>query len=126
MGKRWAGIGALFMAFGVVAGAFGAHGLRRIVAPEMLVTYEKGVHYQLVHGIAIMLAGLLCITASLPEKSCKLVNNLFAIGILLFSGSLYLLVLTGERWLGMVTPFGGVSFIVAWIILGKNLLARSN
>jgi len=101
---------------GVAAGAFGAHGLKSILSPEMLSAYKTGVMYQMWHALGL---GLIAI---LQEKSplSALLNwsgwLMFA-GIILFSGSLYLLAITGTRWLGMITPFGGLAFMFAWLLI---------
>ena len=103
------------MFLAVALGAFGAHGLRnRGVGPEMIEIWRTAVLYHLVHGLGLLgvaLAGVARIAWA------KVVTGLFLAGIALFSGSLYLLVLTGERWLGAVTPLGGVAFLAGWAAL---------
>jgi uncharacterized membrane protein YgdD (TMEM256/DUF423 family) len=79
-----------------------------------------------VHGLAVILVRLLASARLISEKQCGWVNNLFTLGIIIFSGSLYLLAITGERWLGMITPVGGISFIAAWFLLGAVLLRKDN
>lgn len=107
-------LGSVFGFFGVALGAFGAHGLKQILSPEMLLIFETGVRYQMYHAFAIL------ITALLVEKypALKYSGRLFGIGIILFSGSLYVLALTGIPMFGAVTPFGGLCFLAGWIILG--------
>ena len=105
-------LGAIAMAFGVALGAFGAHGLKSRLSPDLLAVYETGVRYHLVHGLAIFVAAWLA--GEDQTRSARLAGVLFVVGILLFSGSLYLLALTGIRTLGAITPLGGVAWIVAW------------
>jgi uncharacterized membrane protein YgdD (TMEM256/DUF423 family) len=107
--------GAVLGAFGVAAGAFGAHGLRSRVTPEMLAVFETGVRYHLVHALALLATAWAA--ARWPSPAVTVAGWLFVAGVLVFSGSLYLLVLTGFRGLGAVTPFGGVALITGWILL---------
>ncbi len=107
-------LGSLFAFFGVALGAFGAHGLKQILAPDMLVIFETAVRYHLYHAFAILLAAFLAD----EHSSAGTAGRLFGLGILLFSGSLYVLALTGIRSFGMVTPFGGVCFLAGWAVLG--------
>ena len=101
---------------GVALGAFGAHGLRARLAPDALATFETGVRYQMYHALAL-LAVAFVITRWAGSTLPPLAGWLFVAGTVLFSGSLYLLALTGVRWLGAVTPFGGVAFIAGWACL---------
>lgn len=112
-------LGAIAMAFGVALGAFGAHGLKARLAPDLLAIYETGVRYHLVHGLALFIAAWLA--GEDQTRSARLAGLLFALGILLFSGSLYLLALTGVRALGAITPLGGVAWIAAWTILALRV-----
>lgn len=108
--------GAVLAALGVLAGAFGAHALRGRLAPEMLEVFRTGVHYHLVHAVALVLAGVLAL--QLPGTGLlRGAGTAFGLGILLFSGSLYLLALTGVRGLGAVTPLGGLAFVAGWVLL---------
>lgn len=112
-------LGCISAAIGIGAGAFGAHGLKAILSPEMLTTYETAVRYQMYHAfglIAIALAG-----GSIPGSKVRLVGWCFAGGTVLFSGSLYLLTLTGTLWLGAITPLGGIAFIAGWLTLGYSV-----
>lgn len=115
MDRVFFGVGAVLGAVGVAAGAFGAHALRTRVAPEMLAVFEAGVRYHLVHALALLAAGWAA--ARWPSPAVTAAGWLFVAGILLFSGSLYALALTGVRALGLVTPVGGVAFILGWIAL---------
>jgi len=101
---------------GVLAGTFGAHGLKSRLLPEMLDTFEVGVRYHLIHAVALL--GLAALRASVNRKWIVPVGWLFFIGIIIFAGSLYALAITGEKWLGMVTPFGGQLFLIGWLIIG--------
>ena len=106
---------SLTLLVGVGAGAFGAHGLRRILSPDMISVWQTAVLYQLVHGL-----GLLAIAALGNRLSSPMLEGAAALmfaGILLFSGSLYALSLTGIKWLGPITPIGGLCFIMAWALL---------
>jgi uncharacterized membrane protein YgdD (TMEM256/DUF423 family) len=108
-------IGAVLGALGVTAGAFGAHGLKARLTPEMLAVFETGVRYQLIHALALLAVAWAGARWSSPAISVA--GWLFVVGIFLFSGSLYALCLTGIRGLGAVTPFGGVAFIAGWLAL---------
>ena len=107
----WWTIGGVAGALGVALGAFGAHGLKNIVTdPYLLEVWAKGAHYHQIHALA------LCAVAAHPNPPAR-AGWAFVLGITLFSGSLYLMTLTGQRWLGAVTPVGGVAFISGWLIL---------
>ena len=109
-------LAACFFAFtGVAAGAFGAHGLRSRLGEDLLGTFEIGVRYQMYHAF-----GLFVVAWAASQWPGSLVNAagwLFVTGILIFSGSLYLLALTDTRWLGAITPIGGVAFLAGWACL---------
>lgn len=115
-------VGATFCALAVIFGAFGAHALRAKLDPYLMNVYEKGVLYHFLHALALLIVTLLVKNGTILESSALRVSILFIIGIVLFSGSLYLLAITGERWFGAITPVGGVAFIIGWILLA---LARS-
>lgn len=100
----------------VALGAFGAHGLEGKVSEKMLGIWEKAVNYQMFHTMALLITGLL--VAKIQSGSIIWAGWLFCIGILLFSGSLYLYSTTGIKSLAMITPFGGLIFLAGWIILG--------
>lgn len=108
-------LGCLFAFLAVGAGAFGAHALRTRLAPDLLAVFETGARYQMYHALA-----LLAVAWGVERWSTGVAAAAgwaFVAGILLFSGSLYVLALSGVRWLGAVTPFGGVAFLVGWILL---------
>jgi len=109
-------IGAAAAGFlGVAFGAFGAHALRARLTPEMLAVFETGVRYQMYHAFAMFAAAWAC--ARWPRRVFGVAGWLFLAGIVVFSGSLYALALTGDRWLGAVTPVGGVAFFAGWSCL---------
>lgn len=108
----WWKVAGLLGALGVALGAFGAHGLKGIVEdPHLLEVWETGARYHLIHAVALL--GV----AAHPSRP-RNAGIAFVVGTILFSGSLYLMTLTGVRWLGAITPLGGVSFIVGWCLLG--------
>ena len=109
------GIGALSAMLAVCAGAFGAHALKEILTPVLLNTYHTAVDYQFMHSLGLIIIGILYKQS--PQPFLKKVTLLMMTGIILFSGSLFTLSLTGIKWLGMITPFGGLCFIIAWLIL---------
>jgi len=109
-------LGSLSAFLGVALGAFGAHGLKTRVTPEMLTVWQTGVQYHLVHALGLVLIGILC--ELMPGVS--LIRNagwMLLAGSVLFSGSLYIMVLSDIRALGMITPFGGLAFLIGWLLL---------
>ena len=121
MHKRFITTGALLAAIAVALGAFGAHGLKKIVAADTVQTFQTGVQYQMYHALALLLTGLLY--EKCFQKFARIAGVLFIIGIILFSGSLYLLTAgkaaetTSFYRSGIITPFGGVAFIAGWLFL---------
>jgi uncharacterized membrane protein YgdD (TMEM256/DUF423 family) len=109
-------LGASFAALGVVLGAFGAHALKARLSPEALAVYHTAVQYHLWHAIGLLAVGLACFQLP-PNGWLKASGWLLAAGIVLFSGSLYVFALTGTRWFGAITPFGGGAFILGWLAL---------
>ncbi|ARM82761.1 membrane protein [Marinobacter salarius] len=109
-------LGALFALLAVMAGAFGAHGLRGVIDERGLEVFQTAVTYQIYHSLALILVAILPI-AGLSRRLLGIAAGFFVAGILLFSGSLYLLVLTDLRWMGPVTPVGGIGFMVGWILV---------
>lgn len=106
---------ALCLMVGVGAGAFGAHGLKRMLTADMMQIWQTAVLYQLVHGL-----GMLAIAALMARFGSPLLSwagALMLIGIVFFSGSLYVLALSGTKWLGAITPLGGAAFIIAWALV---------
>lgn len=109
---------AVFGVLGVAAGAFAAHGLEGGVEPRMLAAFRTAAHYQVLHALALL--GVALLAPRLTGPWPRVAGWAFAAGIVLFSGSLYLMVMSGERWLGAVTPFGGVAFLAGWGALGVS------
>lgn len=109
-------LAAFFGFTGVGLGAFAAHGLKNRLSPEYLAIFHTGVLYQLVHALALL--GVAVLAAQLPGRLVTWAGFSFALGVLLFSGSLYILTLTGFSKLGIITPFGGLAFLVGWALLG--------
>ncbi|MFO1053131.1 MAG: DUF423 domain-containing protein [Planctomycetota bacterium] len=110
-------LGASFGALGVVAGAFGAHALKAHLSAEDLATHETAARYLLIHAL-----GLCVIAACGDGRRLRLAATAMAIGTAIFSGSLFALVLSGLRWLGAITPIGGVLMIAGWILLATASL----
>ena len=113
----WSGIGAIALALAVAIGAFGAHGLRGKLDDYSMTIYERAVFYHFIHGLGILLISLLARAGLVSVSGGTRAAWLLAIGILLFSGSLYALAISGTRILGAITPFGGVAFIAGWLLL---------
>ncbi|MAZ05003.1 DUF423 domain-containing protein [Marinobacter sp. SS8-8] len=116
--------GGFLALLAVMAGAFGAHGLRGLVSERGLEVFQTAVSYQMYHSIALVLVAVLS-GLGLSRKLLRWAAGFYLAGILLFSGSLYLLVLTGIRWIGPVTPLGGVCFMVGWALLVISALRRN-
>jgi uncharacterized membrane protein YgdD (TMEM256/DUF423 family) len=114
------GAGSAFIA--VAAGAFGAHGLRGRLEPSALAIFETAVRYQMYHALALFAVSWA--VTRWPGPWPIRAGWLFVIGIVIFSGSLYALSLTGVRWLGAVTPLGGLAFLIGWICLGMAAVRR--
>lgn len=108
-------LGALSAGMAVGAGAFGAHGLRKHLTDEMLTVFETGARYQMYHALALLAVAWAC--TRWPGLATISAGWLLVTGTVIFSGSLYLLALTGQRWLGAVTPLGGLAFLAGWLCL---------
>jgi uncharacterized membrane protein YgdD (TMEM256/DUF423 family) len=106
---------AIFMALAVIIGAFGAHSLKQHLTEELLQTYKTGVEYHFYHALGLLLIG--AISLYMPSGLLNWSAFFMGLGIIIFSGSLYLLAMTGIRWIGAITPIGGMSFIVGWLLL---------
>ena len=119
--RVWLILGAFFGLTGVGLGAFGAHALRSSLDADALQTFETGVRYQLYHGLALV--ALAALAPRLSDGPAAWSGWLFSAGVLLFSGSLYLLALTGTRWLGAITPLGGLCFLAGWGLLLYSALS---
>lgn len=101
----------------VALGAFGAHGLKARLTPEMLDIFEVGVRYHMYHSFGLL--AVAWASAHWPQSGANTAGWFFLAGIVIFSGSLYILSLTGLRWLGAITPIGGVAFLIGWILLAR-------
>src|SRR5580658_4253826 len=108
---NWSSTGAVLLALAVILGAFGAHGLQNRLDDYSRGVYEKAVFYHFLHAMGILVVAVLSRTGTFPQQATDAVCWCLLVGILLFSGSLYALALTGNRALGIVTPFGGLAFI---------------
>ncbi|HLT30157.1 MAG TPA: DUF423 domain-containing protein [Myxococcaceae bacterium] len=116
----WMAWGAINAALSVAAGAFGAHGLKSRLTPDLLAVFETGARYHMYHALALLAVGLV---AHLRGHALLTASGwAFTAGILLFSGSLYVLALSGVRWMGAITPLGGLAFIGGWVLLAAAAL----
>ena len=114
-------VGAIAALLAVAFGAFGAHALKTRIAPELMPIYRTGVEYHFYHALGLMLVGVAAF--HLPESAyLRSAGWAMLTGIVLFSGSLYLLALTGLTWLGAITPFGGTAFIAAWALFAGAVI----
>lgn len=122
MHRPWLMLGSLMGLLAVVAGTFAAHGLDQRLSPQMLEVFETGVRYHMYHALAMLIAAVVYSqnTSRLPAVAA----GFFLAGIVLFSGSLYLLAVTQARWLGMIAPVGGTAFLVGWVTLGMTSFSR--
>ena len=115
MAKTFLMIAAISGLLAVAIGAFGAHGLKGKLTEDLMAVYQTGVQYHFYHTLALLLVGILALHA--PQLSLNWSGYLFAVGILIFSGSLYVLALTGIKWLGAITPLGGLALMAGWATL---------
>jgi uncharacterized membrane protein YgdD (TMEM256/DUF423 family) len=121
---NYGAVGAVMLALAVASGAFGAHGLKGRLDSYGMGIWEKAVFYHFVHALGLLVAPLMAKMGLLTAGGAARVSVLLIAGIVLFSGSLYALALSGVRVLGAVTPIGGLSFIAAWLLLAWELLRR--
>tara|TARA_B100001094_G_scaffold283954_1_gene297060 strand:- start:24 stop:392 length:369 start_codon:yes stop_codon:yes gene_type:complete len=112
-------IGSVFAALSVLLGAFGAHGLKNRLSIEDLAIFETAVRYQMYHALGILLMGLA--SFYLTEKLVSTPAYFLILGIIVFSGSLFLLVFTNLRWFGAITPIGGLCLIIGWLLFAYNI-----
>jgi len=115
MERMFFAIGSLSACLAVGLGAFAAHGLKARLDPNLLATFEVGVRYQMYHALALLAVAWAC--TRWPGTAVNAAGWLFVAGTLLFSGSLYVLSLSGQRWLGAVAPLGGLAFLAGWLCL---------
>jgi uncharacterized membrane protein YgdD (TMEM256/DUF423 family) len=120
MERRIFAVGSVLAGLSVVFGAFGAHALKASLSPQLLGTFETGVRYQMYHGLGLL--ALAWAISRWPERRLVPAAWLLLAGTVVFSGSLYLLVLTGARWFGAITPFGGVALISGWSLVAWRLV----
>ncbi len=121
MFKLFISLGSINALIAVGLGAFGAHALKSRLSPDMLAIFETGVQYHFYHALGLLAVGL--ITAHFPESTLVRWSGwLMFAGILIFSGSLYILAISGVKWLGAITPIGGTAFIIAWLLLTIAIL----
>jgi uncharacterized membrane protein YgdD (TMEM256/DUF423 family) len=128
MDKKIISTGALFGMIAIIFGAFGAHALKKVVPTEQLLTFETGVRYQMYHALFLIFIG---ISNNISEKTKKTIYNLVLFGVILFSGSIYLLATNNIsqfdfKVIGFVTPIGGLLLIVAWGILFYNIIKKKS
>ena len=119
--KTYLIIGASLAGLAVLIGAFGAHGLKARVSSEDLGVFETAVRYHMYHSLGIILISILGITKDFPDDILLMPAYLMIAGIIIFSGSLYILVLTNIRWLGAITPIGGSLLIFSWFLFAFNI-----
>ena len=128
MHKKFLFIAAVFGSVAVIMGAFAAHGLKKILTADNLQVFETAVRYQMYHVFALLVAGILY--QSFPGKLLQWAGTLFIIGIILFSGSLYFLCylkfaeIQSGMWVGAITPFGGLCFISAWLLVAAAVVKK--
>ncbi len=123
MDRLFVVLGSLSALVAVALGAFGAHGLRGRLSPEMLGVFEIGVRYHMYHAVGLL--AVAWAAGRWPGSGVAMAGWLFLAGTVVFSGSLYLLSLTGQRWLGAVTPVGGLCFLAGWLVLAWRVWAAS-
>ena len=123
---NWIAAGATALAVAVSLGAFGAHALRDRLDAYSLDVFQRAVFYHFIHALGLLLVSLLARTGAIPLQTGGRIAWLLLAGIALFSGSLYLLALTGARWMGAITPFGGICFIAAWVWLAWAAIRQSS
>lgn len=121
MSNIFIGLGALSAFIAVAAGAFGAHALEQVLDADMQAVYQTAVDYQFFHSLGLVVIGIL--HKASPRYGHLAAAWLMLAGIVIFSGSLYILSTSGIKWLGMITPLGGLSFLAAWLILAISYLA---
>jgi uncharacterized membrane protein YgdD (TMEM256/DUF423 family) len=129
MFSRWVlSAGAGFALLAVVLGAFAAHGLKAVLDAQQLALFETASRYQMYHALALLVVGVMLTNPQFSRSLLKLAALAFILGIILFSGSLYLLALVGVSWLGAITPLGGIAFLSGWLLMMVAALkpARQN
>lgn len=120
--SRWPAVAAGLMFLTVAFGAFGAHALKERIPADRLEIFQTGVQYQGMHALSILLVG--CMAIRIGARRADTISAIFVAGIIVFSGSLYGLALSGIRWLGAITPLGGLCLLVGWGVLALSLAKR--
>lgn len=118
MSRIFGSLACVLAFLAVAAGAFGAHALRSRLPDDLIGAFETGVRYQMYHALALI--GVAWVMSQWPGPLANLAGWLFVAGIVLFSGSLYVLSLSGIRWLGAITPLGGLAFLAGWLLLAVH------
>ena len=121
---NWSSLAAVLLGLAVILGAFGAHVLQSRLDSSLLGVYRGGVTYQFIHALGLLVVSALTKTGHLRPKVANWVCGLLLLGIVLFSGSLYLLAITGIETLGVITPIGGFAFIAGWFLLAWGLTQK--
>lgn len=121
MAKLFLALGCINAMLVVLIGAFGAHGLKARLTVENMAIFQTGVQYHFYHAVGLILLGLIALQIPITPY-LRWSGWLMLVGIVLFSGSLYALSITNIRWLGMITPFGGLAFIIAWLLLTIGII----
>ncbi|MBE7679623.1 MULTISPECIES: DUF423 domain-containing protein [Paenibacillus] len=123
MQRVWMTVGAVMTMLSVAIGAFGAHMLKEKIGADAIAVYETGVQYHMIHAVALLIVGLTAGQLGVSSK-LKWAARLLFIGIIVFSGSLYVLSITGIKVLGAITPIGGVAFIAGWLLFALDVWQR--
>ncbi|WP_127536553.1 DUF423 domain-containing protein [Paenibacillus illinoisensis] len=123
MQRVWMTVGAVMTMLSVAIGAFGAHMLKEKIGADAIAVYETGVQYHMIHALALLIVGLTAGQLGVSSK-LKWAARLLFIGIIVFSGSLYVLSITGIKVLGAITPIGGVAFIAGWLLFALDVWQR--
>ena len=121
MAKCYLALGCINAMLVVIIGAFAAHGLKARLTVENMAIFQTGVQYHFYHAVGLILLGLIALQIPISPY-LRWSGWLMLVGIILFSGSLYTLSVTNIRWLGMITPFGGIAFILAWLLLSVGIM----
>jgi uncharacterized membrane protein YgdD (TMEM256/DUF423 family) len=121
---NWSAAGAIALALGVILGAFGAHELRGRLDAYLMSVYEKAVLYHFIHALGALIVSVMPKTGAISESKAGWVCGLLLGGVVVFSGSLYMLAITGRLWLGAITPIGGLAFIAGWLLLAWTLIRK--
>jgi uncharacterized membrane protein YgdD (TMEM256/DUF423 family) len=119
---NWSAIASIGLGLAVMLGAFGAHALKDRLDAYSIGVYEKAVFYHFIHALGLLIVSVFARLGMLTESATMWIGSLLLAGVVLFSGSLYVLAISGVRALGAVTPFGGLAFIAAWFLLAFHLL----